>query len=185
MIRYLNTSLNISLENFHCIGYNLGAHVCGYTGTSLASKYGSKLNRITGLDPAGPLFDHNDTSERLDKTDAIHVDVIHTDEPGDYYLCTAESAPFGLDDELGLCTYTSNRSTHAILLVVMVLLILVIIATLSALLYYIGLFFYWAVAYEAPNLNDAIVSTLVQVKRISYATKQRETHEAVMKKMSE
>ncbi|KAF4528401.1 hypothetical protein B566_EDAN013337 [Ephemera danica] len=78
MIQYLNKALHISLENFHCVGHSLGAHVCGYTGKSLASKYGLKLQRITGLDPAGPFFDRNNTSERLDKTDAKYVDVIHT-----------------------------------------------------------------------------------------------------------
>ncbi|KAF4528066.1 hypothetical protein B566_EDAN016566 [Ephemera danica] len=78
MIQYLNEALHISLENFHCVGFSLGAHVCGYTGKSLRSKYDLKLQRITGLDPAGPMYDCYDTSDRLDKTDAIFVDVIHT-----------------------------------------------------------------------------------------------------------
>ncbi|KAF4528403.1 hypothetical protein B566_EDAN013339, partial [Ephemera danica] len=78
MIQHLRTSLNISPENFHCVGYSLGAHVCGYAGKKLTSEYNLTLQRITGLDPAGPLFHYNITSQRLDKTDAIFVDVIHT-----------------------------------------------------------------------------------------------------------
>ena len=32
-----------------------------------------------GLDPAGPYFENTDPSVRLDPTDALFVDVIHTD----------------------------------------------------------------------------------------------------------
>ena len=34
---------------------------------------------ISGLDPAGPLFENKDPKVRLDPTDAKFVDVIHTD----------------------------------------------------------------------------------------------------------
>ena len=36
------------------------------------------LSRITGLDPAGPLFEGYTSNVRLDKTDADFVDVIHS-----------------------------------------------------------------------------------------------------------
>jgi len=32
-----------------------------------------------GLDPAGPYFENTDPKVRLDSTDALFVDVIHTD----------------------------------------------------------------------------------------------------------
>jgi len=32
-----------------------------------------------GLDPAGPYFENTDSKVRLDSTDALFVDVIHTD----------------------------------------------------------------------------------------------------------
>lgn len=36
------------------------------------------IARITGLDPAGPLYEGQPPSERLDKSDATFVDVVHT-----------------------------------------------------------------------------------------------------------
>lgn len=61
-------------EDFHLIGFSLGAHVVGYAGQTLPG-----LGRITGLDPAAPNFEGEDPLVRLDPTDALVVDVYHTD----------------------------------------------------------------------------------------------------------
>ncbi|KAG7203906.1 hypothetical protein KM043_013265 [Ampulex compressa] len=66
-------NLNVSLERVHLIGFSLGAHVAGFAGAELGN-----VSRITGLDPAGPLFESQDPRARLDATDANFVDVIHS-----------------------------------------------------------------------------------------------------------
>ena len=44
-----------------------------------------KKLRIVGLDPAGPFFEDQPASGRLDSTDAQFVDVIHTDANNPWY----------------------------------------------------------------------------------------------------
>ena len=40
---------------FHCVGHSLGSHTCGFAGKNFP-KLGLRMSRISGLDPAGPLF---------------------------------------------------------------------------------------------------------------------------------
>ncbi|XP_072525497.1 lipoprotein lipase [Salminus brasiliensis] len=76
-INWLET-LDYPLEKLHVLGYSLGAHVAGIAG-HLSN---NKVNRITGLDPAGPTFEHADTLKRLSPDDAKFVDVLHTNTRG-------------------------------------------------------------------------------------------------------
>lgn len=64
-----------SLDNIYMIGVSLGAHISGFVG----KEYNGQLGRITGLDPAGPLFNGKPPEDRLDPGDAQFVDVIHSD----------------------------------------------------------------------------------------------------------
>ena len=73
----------------HCIGHSLGAQTCGLSGKDLIQD-NLKYDRISGLDPAGPMFTTDvdyfefrypniDPRSRLEPSDADFVDVIHTD----------------------------------------------------------------------------------------------------------
>ena len=93
--------LSVSINR---LGHSLGAHTCGYASNAI----NNKMNRISGLDPAGPLFAGKRTVVRLDRDDADFVDVIHSntevalglglgtvDESGDvdFYVNGGQSQP--------------------------------------------------------------------------------------------
>ncbi|CAH4037714.1 vitellogenin-3-like [Pieris brassicae] len=68
----------LDLDKVHLIGHSLGAHLMGHAGKRTQQK-GTQLKRITGLDPAGPLFtDPIKLVRGLERTDAFFVDVLHT-----------------------------------------------------------------------------------------------------------
>ena len=62
------------MNDTHVIGVSLGGQVAGAIGYYTHGQ----LGRITGLDPSGPLFHVVPASERLDKSDAQFVDIIHS-----------------------------------------------------------------------------------------------------------
>jgi pimeloyl-ACP methyl ester carboxylesterase len=70
---FVNT-LGVKASDVHLIGHSLGAHISGYAGAKIKG-----LGRITGLDPAGPYFEFTEPEVRLDPTDALFVEAIHTD----------------------------------------------------------------------------------------------------------
>ncbi|XP_046550830.1 pancreatic triacylglycerol lipase-like [Haliotis rubra] len=72
-ITHLKTVGHAKPEDFHLIGHSLGAHTAGYAGERI-----QYIGRITGLDPAEPYFQDTDVTVRLDPTDALFVDIIHT-----------------------------------------------------------------------------------------------------------
>lgn len=73
-ILFLASKTVLDYANIHLIGHDLGAHAASYVGRRL---YG--IGRITGLDPSSIYFEDGDTATRLDPTDALLVDIVHTD----------------------------------------------------------------------------------------------------------
>ncbi|KAM4739377.1 lipoprotein lipase [Anableps anableps] len=77
-VTWLQKELQLPWERIHLLGYSLGAHVAGIAG-DLTDR---KISRITGLDPAGPTFEHADEQSTLSRGDAQFVDVLHTNTRG-------------------------------------------------------------------------------------------------------
>ncbi|CAG4966731.1 unnamed protein product [Colias eurytheme] len=75
-------SAGLDLMTLHLVGHSLGAHLMGYAGYEVKDK-GQIVARITGLDPAGPLFTQPSSLYGLGPSSAAFVVGIHTD-PGRY-----------------------------------------------------------------------------------------------------
>jgi len=66
------------MEEIHLVGHSLGAHVVGFLGKEVQVLGLGKVARVTGLDPAKPMFEAATEKGRIDKGDAEFVDIIHT-----------------------------------------------------------------------------------------------------------
>ncbi|CAL8279353.1 unnamed protein product [Lota lota] len=91
LINWLELDVKYDLSKLHLLGFSLGAHVAGVAG-NLAN---NKINRITGMDPAGPHFEYADELRRLSPDDASFVDVLHTNTKGSPDLSIGIQRPVG------------------------------------------------------------------------------------------
>nr|CAD7405006.1 unnamed protein product [Timema poppensis] len=73
-IDYL-ASKGLSTSWIDIIGFSLGAQVAGIAGFRVTA---GTVGRVTGLDPAGPLFYTASSENKLDSADGDFVQVIHT-----------------------------------------------------------------------------------------------------------
>ncbi|XP_072397734.1 pancreatic triacylglycerol lipase-like [Diabrotica undecimpunctata] len=80
-MHFLADAIYYPMSSIHFIGHSMGAQIAAGVGCFVQSERNEKIGRITGLDPAGPLYEwpHIESlDEVLDPTDATFVDVIHT-----------------------------------------------------------------------------------------------------------
>ena len=87
-------------------GHSLGAHLVGHLGRAVQNAGKGKIARITGLDPARPVFDMVDMEYRMQPTDATFVDVIHTNSGGLF------DAAVSLPEPVGQVDFYPNGGTH-------------------------------------------------------------------------
>ncbi|XP_053152318.1 lipoprotein lipase isoform X2 [Hemicordylus capensis] len=90
-VDWMEDQFSYSLDKLHLLGYSLGAHAAGIAGSLTTNK----INRITGLDPAGPNFEYAEESHRLSPDDATFVDVVHTFIRGSPDLSIGIQKPVG------------------------------------------------------------------------------------------
>jgi len=102
LLKYLHDHYSLNLADVHLIGHSLGAQVSAHIGTRART-----IGRITGLDPADPGFTGHDVSQRLDKSDAAFVDVIHTDSSR--FLGVSG---FGTKEAVGHMDFYPNGGQH-------------------------------------------------------------------------
>lgn len=99
-------AVGASYKSFHMIGHSLGAQIMGYAGQEIQRLDNNKLRRISGLDPAGPLFESYGPVVRVDKSDADFVDIMHTDAE------TLLDAGFGTRYSIGHVDFYPNGGQH-------------------------------------------------------------------------
>ncbi|XP_069948987.1 pancreatic triacylglycerol lipase isoform X2 [Cherax quadricarinatus] len=99
LINWLKDNVGLDPTDVHIIGHSLGSHTAGYAGERV-----SKLGRITGLDPAEPFFQYMPPSVRLDPSDALFVDVIHTDADSIFNL----GVGYGMKQPVGHLDFYPN-----------------------------------------------------------------------------
>lgn len=100
LIGRLITTMGIS-DRSYCVGFSLGAHICGEAGQWLQKNQGTTLARCTGIDPAGPGFDGCGNEIRLDPSDCGVVTAIHTSQ-------FVEMLGFGTKHKSGHCDFWMN-----------------------------------------------------------------------------
>lgn len=67
-----------SPKKIELVGFSLGAQIAGYAGKKFYEEMDKKIHKITGLDPAGPVYKLLPDFDRLCRYDAKFVHVIHT-----------------------------------------------------------------------------------------------------------
>nr|XP_045588461.1 pancreatic triacylglycerol lipase-like [Procambarus clarkii] len=90
LVNFFISEYGVDPANVHLLGHSLGSHVSGYAGEKIEN-----LGRISGLDPAGPYYTNNPDFIRLDETDAVYVDNIHTDADSILVLGYGTEEPMG------------------------------------------------------------------------------------------
>ena len=106
VIKILFNQLGQVPEQIHANGHSLGAHLVGRLGRRVANKFGRKIARLTGLDPAKPYFDLMGIENRIQSTDADLVDIIHTNAG---YL---HEGAVAFRDPLGQADFYPNGGSH-------------------------------------------------------------------------
>ncbi|KAF2365125.1 Lipase/vitellogenin, partial [Trinorchestia longiramus] len=95
LLEWLAEEVGLDFKKTSLVGHSLGAHCAGMTGNYLTS---GLLARVTGLDPAAPLFEDQDAEQRVNPDSADFVDIIHTNSGSLTDGCLGMLEPVGQVD---------------------------------------------------------------------------------------
>lgn len=111
-VNFLRVKANLNTARLQMVGHSLGAHVASL-GARAASKY-CEVAQVVALDPAKPMFQYKGPGQRVDRTDARNVQVIHTSNilginyvmgTSDFYANGGKSQPGCTNDMFGSCAH--------------------------------------------------------------------------------
>ncbi|XP_011165027.1 lipase member H-B [Solenopsis invicta] len=109
LIDFLESKAGLDPSITKIAGHSLGGHIAGLA----ARNAKSKIAELIALDPASPLFNEKGPGERIDKSDAARVQVIHTSTLGlEDPLGHADFYPNGGKDQPG-CNFLSLSCPHS------------------------------------------------------------------------
>ncbi|XP_028163902.1 lipase member H-A-like [Ostrinia furnacalis] len=95
------TEHGLTANRLELLGASLGAHIASYAAEKFWELTGTRLARLSALDPAGPCFRNLPYLHRLNHHVARRVDVLHTNIDG-----------FGIADPLGHVDFYANGGEY-------------------------------------------------------------------------
>ncbi|XP_033351854.1 pancreatic lipase-related protein 2-like [Bombus vosnesenskii] len=120
-INFMRTKAGLRTSNLKIVGHSFGAQIAGLSAREVGKS--SRVAEVIALDPANVMFQHKKPGERLDKSDADNVQIIHTcSGQFGYYLSVGTSDFYANDgrhqpgcgiDLLGICAHVRSYKVFA------------------------------------------------------------------------
>ncbi|XP_018009373.1 pancreatic triacylglycerol lipase isoform X2 [Hyalella azteca] len=105
LLDWMVDNVGLDFQRTALAGHSLGAQCAGMVGNTVTS---GKLDRVTGMDPAAPLFEEVDASQRINPNSARFVDIIHTNAGSLVDGC------LGMIEPVGQVDFYPNGGSHQV-----------------------------------------------------------------------
>ncbi|KAA0199788.1 hypothetical protein HAZT_HAZT011309 [Hyalella azteca] len=103
LLDWMVDNVGLDFQRTALAGHSLGAQCAGMVGNTVTS---GKLDRVTGMDPAAPLFEEVDASQRINPNSARFVDIIHTN--------AGSLGCLGMIEPVGQVDFYPNGGSHQV-----------------------------------------------------------------------
>ncbi|XP_076281158.1 pancreatic triacylglycerol lipase [Lasioglossum baleicum] len=112
-VNFLQSKCSLKPSTLKMIGHSLGAHAVSLAARTVSKP--SQVSEVVALDPAKPMFEGNGPNDRVDRTHARNVQVVHTCAgflgmnsavgTSDFYANGGKNQPGCSNDLLGACSH--------------------------------------------------------------------------------